>query len=92
MPQSRYLGTEGTAYNQSMMFHADNTIALGNGSHGQRPAGAVDVGRESRNGVSVRVIPVYDVTNDKSQWRLDVLYGRKVADPRTLACVLSGTA
>ena len=84
-----YLGTASTAYDQSLMFH-DSAIALAMVPM-VRPAGAVDVGRESRNGVSVRVIPVYDVTNDKSQWRLDVLYGRKVADPR-LGLRLSGTA
>ena len=83
------LGTEATAYKQNMFFH-ENTMALAMVPM-ERPAGAVDVGRESRNGISVRVIPVYDVANDKSQWRLDVLYGRKVADPR-LGCRVSGTA
>ena len=84
-----YAGTAGTSYKQNIFFHED-TMALAMVPM-ERPAGAVDVGRESRNGVSVRVIPVYDVTNDKSQWRLDVLYGRKVADPRT-GLRASGTA
>jgi len=39
----------------------------------------------------VRVIPVYDGTNDVSKWRLDVLYGRKLIDPR-LITRLSGTS
>jgi hypothetical protein len=38
----------------------------------------------------VRVIPVYDGVNDISKWRLDVLYGRKLIDPR-LATRFSGT-
>ena len=38
-----------------------------------------------------RVIPVYDGINDVSKWRLGLLYGRKLIDPR-LATRLSGTA
>jgi hypothetical protein len=56
-----------------------------------KPPGAVDVARRSWKGISVRVIPVYDGTNDLSSWRLDVLYGVKAIDPR-LATRLSGTA
>jgi hypothetical protein len=37
------------------------------------------------------VIPVYDGVNDESAWRLDILYGKKVIDPR-LAVRLSGTS
>lgn len=55
------------------------------------PPGAVDVGRKTYKGTSVRVIPVYDGTNDTSAWRLDVLYGVKTIDPRQ-AVRLSGTA
>jgi hypothetical protein len=54
------------------------------------PPGAVDVGRRSYKGYSVRVIPVYDGINDESMWRLDVLYGVKTVDAR-LATRLSGT-
>ena len=46
------------------------------------PPGAVEVGRQSYKGLSVRVIPYYDGTNDESSWRLDVLYGTKCIDPR----------
>jgi hypothetical protein len=55
------------------------------------PQGAYGAARQTYNGVSVRVIPVYDGTNDISKWRLDVLYGRKCIDPR-LATRLTGTA
>ena len=47
--------------------------------------------RQTSNGISVRVIPVYDGINDISKWRLDVLYGKKVIDPR-IATRLSGTS
>jgi hypothetical protein len=56
-----------------------------------KPPGAVDVGRESYKGTSVRVIPVYDGISDESAWRLDILYGTKCIDPR-LAVRISGTA
>lgn len=46
------------------------------------PPGAVEVGRKSYKGYSVRVIPYYDGTNDYSNWRLDILYGIKCIDPR----------
>lgn len=54
------------------------------------PPGAVDVGRRSYKGTSVRIIPVYDGTNDISKWRCDILFGGKAIDPR-LATRLSGS-
>ena len=54
------------------------------------PPGAVDVGRRSYKGYSVRVIPYYDGSNDHSSWRLDILYGVKTVDAR-LATRLSGS-
>jgi P22 coat protein - gene protein 5 len=82
------LGTGGTGYRQNMVFHK-NAFALATVPM-IRPPGAVDVGRKSYKGLSVRVIPVYDGTNDISMWRLDMLYGVKCIDPR-LAVRLSGT-
>jgi hypothetical protein len=55
------------------------------------PQAAYGAARESYKGLSVRVVPVYDGTNDKSIWRLDLLYGRKLIDPR-LITRLSGTS
>lgn len=54
------------------------------------PPGAVDVGRQSYKGTSVRVIPVYDGTNDISKWRLDILFGGRAIDPR-LAVRVNGS-
>jgi hypothetical protein len=48
----------------------------------EKPQGAVDVVRKSHKGLSVRMIPYYDGTNDISNWRLDILYGVKALDPR----------
>jgi hypothetical protein len=55
-----------------------------------RPPGSVDCSRVSKNGISIRVIPYYDGTNDVSNWRLDVLYGTKTIDKR-LAVRVSGS-
>ena len=83
-----WLGTASTGYLQNLVFHK-NAFGLVVVPM-VRPPGAVQVGRESYKGLSVRVVPYYDGTNDVSQWRLDVLYGVKCIDPR-LATRLSGT-
>ena len=83
------LGTGGTGYRQNMVFHK-NAFALAMVPL-ISPPGAVEVSRKSYKGTSVRLIPTYDGTNDKSNFRLDVLYGVKAIDPR-LATRLSGTA
>jgi len=48
----------------------------------EKPEGAVNVVRKSHKGISVRMIPYYDGTNDISKWRLDLLYGVKTLDAR----------
>jgi hypothetical protein len=83
------VATAGTAYRQNLVFHK-NAFALAMVPM-VKPPGAVEVARESHNGVSVRLIPTYDGTNDRSNYRLDCLYGVKAIDPR-LATRLSGTA
>jgi hypothetical protein len=83
------LGTDSTGYRQNMVF-TKNAFALVSVPL-VSPPGAVDVSRQSYKGTNVRVIPVYDGTNDISKWRLDILYGVKTIDSR-LAHRLSGTA
>jgi hypothetical protein len=75
-----YKGTASTGFTQNLFFHknAFGLVMVPMVS----PPGAVDVGRRSYKGYSVRVIPYYDGTNDVSNWRLDVLYGTKCIDPR----------
>ena len=75
-----YQGVASTGYAQNLFFHK-NAFALTMVPL-VSPPGARDVGRRSYKGVSVRVIPYYDGTNDDSNWRLDVLYGTDVIDPR----------
>lgn len=83
------LGTGGTGYRQNMVFHK-NAFALAMVPL-VMPSGAVGGARQSYKGMSVRVQPYYDGTNDENNWRLDILYGVKAIDPR-LATRLSGTA
>ena len=83
------LGTDSTGYRQNMVF-SKNAFSLVSVPL-VAPPGAVDVSRQSYKGTNVRVIPVYDGTNDVSKWRLDVLYGVKTIDSR-LAHRISGTA
>lgn len=84
-----FLGTASTGYAQNLVFHK-NAFALVVVPL-VKPPGAIDVSRETYKNITARVIPVYDGTNDKSAWRLDILYGVKTIDPR-LAVRLSGTA
>jgi hypothetical protein len=83
------VGDASGSYRQNLMFHRDAfaLVIVPMVS----PPGAVDVARETYKSTSVRVIPVYDGTNDNSMYRLDVLYGVKVVDNR-LAVRLSGGA
>ena len=83
-----FMGTASTAYRQNMVF-SEKAFALVSVPM-VSPPGATDVGRQSYNGTNVRVIPVYDGTNDVSKWRLDILYGVKTIDAR-LATRVSGT-
>lgn len=83
------LGSASTGYTQNMIFHK-NAMALAVVPM-EMPQGSVNGSRKSRNGLSVRVIPIYDGVNDVSKWRLDMLYGRKPID-RRLGARLSGTA
>ena len=73
-------GAASTAFTENLFFHknAFGLVMVPMVS----PPGAVDVGRRTYNGYSVRVIPYFDGTNDVSNWRLDVLYGVKAIDPR----------
>lgn len=84
------LGTASTGYRQNMYFHR-NAFGLVMVPLDIPPGASADSSRETYDGLSVRVIPVYDGTNDKSVWRLDILYGVKCLSPN-LALRASGTA
>lgn len=75
-----WAGAASTGYSQNLAIHK-NAIAL-TVVPMELPPGAVNPARESYNGLSVRVIPYYNGTNDISNWRLDLLYGVQTIDPR----------
>lgn len=82
------VGSANTGYRQNLVFHK-NAMALAMVPM-EMPQAAYNGARESYKGMSVRVIPGYNISTDESTWRLDLLYGRKMIDPR-LATRLSGT-
>jgi len=82
-------GTASTGYRQNIYFHK-NAFALCMIPM-ELPEGAVRAARESYKGLSCRVVPYYDGTNDVSNWRFDVLYGVRTIYPE-LAVRSSGTA
>lgn len=83
------LGTAATTYRQNMAFHKNAmTLAI---VPMEMPQAAYGASRQSYKGISARIIPTYDSTNDISKWRMDVLYGRKLIDPR-LGLRFAGTA
>lgn len=84
-----FVGTASTGYRQNMVFHK-NAMALAVVPM-ELPQAAYGAARETYKGISCRVVPIYDGTNDISKWRLDLLYGRKLIDPR-LITRLSGTS
>jgi hypothetical protein len=83
-----FVGAASTNYKQNMAFHK-NAMALAVVPL-EMPQGSVNGSRKSHKGLSCRVLPVYDGINDISAWRLDILYGRKLIDPR-LGVRFSGT-
>lgn len=83
------VGTAATGYRQNLAFHK-NAMALAIVPM-EMPAAAYGGTRQSYKNISVRLIPTYDHTNDISKWRMDVLYGRKLIDPR-VATRFAGTA
>lgn len=82
------VGTASTGYTQNMVFHK-NAFALVMRPL-ELPDGAAWKARESYDGLSLRIIKDYDITNDEEICRIDAFYGVKAIYP-DLATRLSGT-
>lgn len=82
-------GSASTGYAENIVMHK-NAMALAVVPM-EMPQAVYNGARQTYKGLSCRVIPIYDGTNDISKWRLDLLYGRKLIDPR-LGTRLSGTS
>jgi hypothetical protein len=74
-------------YNQSCVFHPDAfTFAT---ADLVMPEGVDWSAREVMDGISMRIVRQYDITNDKFPCRLDVLYGYKTLRAQLAARLFS---
>lgn len=74
-------------YNQSVVFHPDAfTFAT---ADLVMPEGVDFKAREVLDGISMRIVRQYDITNDKFPCRIDVLYGYKTLRAQLAARLLS---
>lgn len=72
-------GTANAQYAQNMAFHKDAiTVAFG---QLVKPQGNVEFGRETMDGVSVRLVADYDILTDNNIWRFDILFGVETQNP-----------
>ena len=82
------VGTASTAYKQSLVYQKDAfTFAT---ADLPLDDGMVWKSRQVYDGISMRIVKGYDITNDLSQARLDVLYGYKTIRPQTAVRWLNG--
>ena len=72
-------GTGGTSHPQNIGFHK-NAITLAMAPLDLPVDGATSA-RESFKGISIRAVRQYDVINDKTVFRFDILYGIKAQNP-----------
>ncbi|PHS03822.1 MAG: hypothetical protein COA78_17270, partial [Blastopirellula sp.] len=82
------MGTASAGYRQNLAFHK-NAFAFCSVPLVMPPA-VYNGSRQSYKGISLRLIPTYNSTDDIAGWRYDMLYGLKAIDPR-LANRMSGT-
>ena len=82
-----FLGAASTAYPQNLIYHKDAiTFAT---ADLLLPQGVDMASRAVHNGISLRVVRQYDISNDRLPCRIDVLYGYSVIRPQ-MACRLWG--
>lgn len=70
-----YAGTANTAHGISLAFHQD-AFAFATADL-VMPSGVDFAARQVLDGISMRIVRMYDISNDKFPCRLDVLYGYK---------------
>jgi hypothetical protein len=77
------VGSASTGYGQNLAFHRD-AFAFATADL-LMPKGVDFSSREQYDGISMRIVRMYDITNDNFPCRIDVLYGYKTIRPQ-LAC------
>jgi hypothetical protein len=80
-------GAGGATHPQNLGFHK-NAITLAMAPL-DMPTDGASAARESFKGISIRSVRQYDITNDKTVFRFDILYGIKAQNP-DFACRLTG--
>lgn len=81
-----FVGTASTSHNRAVAFHPDAfTFAT---ADLEMPDGVHFAGRETYDGLSMRIVRQYDVNNDTFPCRIDMLYGYKTIRPE-LAAILA---
>jgi hypothetical protein len=81
------LGTASVVYKPSLAFHKD-AFAFATADL-VMPQGVDFAAREVMDGISMRVVRQYDISNDKFPTRLDILYGFKTIRPELACRILS---
>jgi hypothetical protein len=72
-------GASGTSHKQNMAWHKDAiTLAM---APLDLPTDGATASRESFGGISIRAVRQYDIINDKTIYRFDILYGVKAQNP-----------
>jgi len=72
-------GTGGTSYKQNLAFHK-NAITLAMAPL-DLPQDGATASRESFGGISIRAVRQYDITNDQTIYRFDILFGVDALNP-----------
>jgi hypothetical protein len=80
-------GSVSTSYTTSLAYQK-NAFAFATADL-IMPKGVDFAAREVLDGISMRIVRQYDITNDKFPCRIDVLYGYKTVRPQ-LACRIAG--
>lgn len=72
-------GTGGSTHKQNLAFH-ENAITLAMAPL-DLPEDGATASRESFGNISIRAVRQYDIINDKTIYRFDILYGVKAQNP-----------
>ena len=78
-----FLGASGVQYPQNLVYHRD-AIAFATADL-ILPQGVDMASRQVHNGISMRIVRQYDISNDRMPCRIDVLYGYSVIRPQMAA-------
>ena len=82
-----FLGSASTTYPQNLVYHK-NAITLATADL-LLPQGVDMASRQVHNGISMRIVRLYDINNDRMPCRVDVLYGFNTIRP-PMACRIWG--